>query len=75
MITVTEIKSTPMTLQFFAKKPEEENGRRYRAVNTISAWLWNRNQLPKDLIAALQYLIPELKPDRKPDEFAEYCDE
>jgi hypothetical protein len=50
-----------MTLQFFAEKPTEGDGKRYRAVNTVGVWLWNRGHLPKDLVAALCYLIPELK--------------
>ncbi len=50
-----------MTLQFFAEKPPERDGKRYRAVNTVGGWLWSRNHLPKDLVAALHYLIPELK--------------
>lgn len=50
-----------MSLQFFAKKPPEGDGDRYRAVNTVSVWLWSRSHLPRDLVAALCYLIPELK--------------
>lgn len=50
-----------MTLQFFASKPPEGDGKRYSAVNTVSTWLWGRNHLPKDLLAALRYLIPELQ--------------
>jgi CRISPR/Cas system CMR-associated protein Cmr5 small subunit len=42
-----------MTLQFFASKPSEADGKRYRAVNTVAVWLWNRNHLPKDLVEAL----------------------
>jgi hypothetical protein len=50
-----------MTLQFFAEKPPEGDGKRYRAINTVGVWLWSRNHLPKDLVAALYYLVPELK--------------
>lgn len=50
-----------MTLQFFSEKPTEGDGKRYRAVNTVSTWLWGRNHLPHDLVAALHHLIPELK--------------
>lgn len=60
-----------MTLQFFSQKPREGDGRRYSAVNTIKTWLWGRNHLPKDLIAALQYLIPELQRNPQLDEFPE----
>lgn len=50
-----------MTLQFFAAKPSEGESDRYRAVTTVAVWLWSRKHLPKDLVAALCYLVPELK--------------
>jgi hypothetical protein len=61
LITATGIKGRHMTLQFFADKPQDGDGKRYRAINTVGAWMWGRNHLPKDLVAALHYLIPELK--------------
>jgi hypothetical protein len=64
-----------MTLQYFAQKPAEEDGKRYRAVNTVSAWLWGKGYLPKDLVAALRYLIPELKQQTERGEFDDYFDQ
>ena len=49
-----------MTLQFFSKHASS-HGSRYTAVNTVQTWLWGKNHLPKDLVAALHTLIPELK--------------
>ncbi|HEX4231142.1 MAG TPA: hypothetical protein VHZ07_20865 [Bryobacteraceae bacterium] len=63
-----------MTLQFFGKKPPEGDGKRYDAVNTVTTWLWNRNHLPKDLLAALRYLIPELKQQGQASEFDDDVD-
>lgn len=63
-----------MTLQFFSEKPPEGDGKRYRAVNTVSVWLWSRNHLPKDLVAALCHLIPELKRE-SPGEVDEHFQE
>ena len=37
------------------------DGKRYQAVNIVGTWLWSRNHLPKDLVVAVHYLIPELK--------------
>lgn len=64
-----------MTLQYFAQKPVKEDGKRYRAVNTVSAWLWSRNHLPQDLVAALRYLIPELSQQTERGEFDDYFDQ
>lgn len=62
-----------MTLQFFTRKPSEADGKRHHAVNTVSTWLWGRNHLPKDLLEALCYLIPELKQLQAPrGEFDDY---
>ncbi|MBS0645177.1 MAG: hypothetical protein JSR97_01115 [Verrucomicrobia bacterium] len=52
-----------MSLNFFSSKPKEDNGKRYRAVNTVRSFLWGRPHLPKDLIQALKFLIPELNND------------
>jgi hypothetical protein len=50
-----------MTLNFFNKPPPSGNPERQRAVQTVRTWLWGRGHLPRDLVAALHTLIPELK--------------
>ena len=49
-----------MSLNFFSSKPKDDNGKRYRAVNTVRTFLWGRTHLPKELILALKFLITEL---------------
>ena len=51
-----------MTLNYFSKH-RSESGKRYDAVNCVRMWLRGKSHLPKDLQAALRYLIPELKDD------------
>ena len=48
-----------MSLNYFSKH-KESDGKRYDAVNRVRTWLAGKNYLPKDLQAALRYLIPEL---------------
>ena len=56
-----------MSLNFFTSSHPKEDGNRYRAVNTVRVWLRGRNHLPKDLVQALHYLIPELKENAHQD--------
>jgi hypothetical protein len=49
-----------MSLNYFSKHSGSD-GKRYDAVNCVRMWLAGKNHLPKDLQAALRYLIPELK--------------
>jgi len=49
-----------MTLNYFSKHANTD-GKRYDAVNCVRMWLAGKRHLPKDLLASLQYLIPELK--------------
>lgn len=39
---------------------DRDSGRRYAAVLTVRGWLRGRSHLPRDLVAALHLLIPEL---------------
>jgi hypothetical protein len=49
-----------MSLSYFSKH-KESDGKRYDAVNCVRMWLAGKSHLPKDLLVALHYLIPELK--------------
>ncbi|MBV8772710.1 MAG: hypothetical protein JO166_10355 [Deltaproteobacteria bacterium] len=49
-----------MSLGYFSKH-KEGDGKRYDAVNCLRMWLAGKSHLPKDVVAALHYLIPELK--------------
>jgi len=51
-----------MSLSFFSK-PTETDGKRYDAVNCLRMWLAGKRHLPKDLTAAIHYLVLELKDD------------
>jgi len=51
-----------MSLNYFSKH-KESDGKRYDAVNCVRMWLAGKHHLPKDLLASLSYLIPELKND------------
>ena len=46
---------------------DREKGRRHSAVLTVRSWLTGRSHLPRDLVAALHRLIPELARDGKAD--------
>lgn len=50
-----------MSLNFFKEKSSEPDGLMVDAINTISIWMNGRPHLPKDLVAALFYALPELK--------------
>jgi len=52
-----------MTLNYFSKHASSD-GKRYDSVNCVQMWLMGKNHLPKDLVAALHYLIPELKTEK-----------
>lgn len=49
-----------MTLNYVSRHSETD-GKRYDAVNCVRMWLAGKQHLPKDLLASLHYLIPELK--------------
>ena len=49
-----------MTLNFFSKPTGGTNGKRHDAVLTVRIWLSGRTHLPRDLVAALHQLIPDL---------------
>ena len=51
-----------MSLNFFSTHSEPD-GKRYDAVNCLRMWLAGKRHLPKDLTAALRYLVPELRDD------------
>lgn len=57
-----------MSLNFFSKHAAT-NGKRYDAVNCVGMWLTGKRHLPKDLTAALHYLIPELKKEGEAVDF------
>lgn len=59
-----------MSLNYFSKHSSRD-GKRYDAVNCVRMWLTGKNHLPKDLLAALHHLIPELKTDATVDAFEE----
>lgn len=44
---------------------DRDRGRRYAAVLTVRGWLRGRSHLPRDLVAALHLLIPELDGDSR----------
>ncbi|MET4133008.1 hypothetical protein ABIE62_002153 [Porphyrobacter sp. MBR-155] len=46
---------------------DRERGHRHSAVLTVRSWLTGRSHLPRDLVAALNSLIPELARDGKAD--------
>ena len=39
---------------------DRDRGRRYAALLTVRGWLRGRSHLPRDLVAALHLLIPDL---------------
>jgi hypothetical protein len=55
-----------MSLNYFSKHSESD-GKRYDAVNCVRMWLAGKRYLPKDLMASLHYLIPELRSESKDD--------
>ncbi len=59
-----------MTLNFFSKPSSDTDDKRYRHVVAVSTWLEGRTHLPRDLVAALHYLIPELQ-RQKTDAFSD----
>ena len=48
-----------MTLNFFSNH-EQSDGKRYKAVNTVSIYIMGRRHFPRDFVEALHFLIPEL---------------
>jgi len=56
-----------MSLGYFSKH-KESDGKRYDAVNCLRMWLAGKSHLPKDVVAALHYLVPELKDGMEAEE-------